>query len=349
MFSILGVRAHNSLMVRKLFLTPGGSELWIALGDIVTPQGKDGHCVPAVINHVSGTKDIRVCFDRLVRLDSVSEERNPEAETDGDAWEVLAVLAIIDYVDSDPESLEDNHKAVLLVDHDLAFRIINRSSMSDRDLRRFIARWVYTVYSHQTLSVRIAFSRIDELITGCSALAIERNVGVLVAEQYLTYGEVKRNGTVSPTVKLVREVERYGAAKEDAVAEHDYSASLRAYPILAGHRDGIVMEWERYSTARTATELVSVFRALVPYVEAILGDVLHSHGSKKAAATLAPMITDLQRRQLADRGLLSKLNHIIVFARDLALHGASTPEPVLRIACENAFGLIPQIAALTKA
>lgn len=55
---------------------------------------------------------------------------------------------------------------------------------------------------------------------------------------------------------------------------------------------------------------------------------------------------DLQSRGVASPALLSQLNHILKFARDLSQHGESLPQAVLRIACENAFELIPQLAAL---
>jgi hypothetical protein len=339
-------------MKRELFLTPGGSEISLTLGPRAPLGGRDATGIVATVTHASGRKRVRVEFDALVNTEGISLPESPVPEIDENPMAALAVLAVIDYVDTDPASLADESDTVIAVDYARANRLIRRPCMNDRDLRRFLARWVHTVYRRNTLQVRIELWRIDELITGCSATAIDRNIGVLEAEGYLTrtveIGNPLGNPIVSPSVKLVRDVERYGAAREDAAAERDYVASLRAYPALASHRDGVILEWERYSTARTSTELVSVFRALVPFVEAVLGDTLRSHGSAKSNATLPPMIAELQHRQLADRGLLAKLNHIIVFARDLATHGASLSEPVVRIACENTFDLIPQIAALAK-
>ena len=61
------------------------------------------------------------------------------------------------------------------------------------------------------------------------------------------------------------------------------------------------------------------------------------------------MIGELVRRRLGSVGLWSQLNHILSFGRELTEHGEELPEPVLRIACENAFELVPQLAALFPA
>ena len=335
-------------MLRNEFLTPGGSELSITIGTVAPVAGRDATAVVTSVKHASGEKRIRVDVDTLVQLEGLAGAGRPDEAIASNPMAVLALLAVIDLADTDPSSIAGPGDTVLPVNYEHSRRLIARGPMTDRDLRRFLARWIHSRFSRNTLRVRVAFSRIDELITGCSATAIDRNLGVLEAEGYLVRLPEIGSRAFSPTVKLVREVERYGAAREDAVAERDYPAALQAYAVLASHRSGITLEWERYTTARTSTELVSVFRALVPYLEAVLSDVLRSHGSAKSNSTLAPMIADLQQRQLADRGLLAKLNHIIVFARDLTAHGATLSEPVVRIACENAFELIPQVAALAK-
>ncbi len=105
-------------------------------------------------------------------------------------------------------------------------------------------------------------------------------------------------------------------------------------------------KFQRYSTAVTHQELESVFRAVAPLVEAVLKQLLKSKGSKHEHSSLGPAIADLHQRGIGGKPLWSQLNHILKFARDLEGHGASLPDPVLRIACENSFGLIPQLAAL---
>ena len=61
------------------------------------------------------------------------------------------------------------------------------------------------------------------------------------------------------------------------------------------------------------------------------------------------MISALQQHRIGTRGLLAQLNHILKFGRDLAEHGYAMSEPVLRMACENAFELAPQLGALFPA
>ncbi len=74
-----------------------------------------------------------------------------------------------------------------------------------------------------------------------------------------------------------------------------------------------------------------------------------SHGSSKTYATLAPVISDLQQRQLGDRRMFSKLTHAIVIARNLMAHGGTMSESVLNVACKNGLELIPPVAALAQA
>jgi hypothetical protein len=60
------------------------------------------------------------------------------------------------------------------------------------------------------------------------------------------------------------------------------------------------------------------------------------------------MIGELQAKNVAGIALISQLDHVLKFGRDLAQHGQAMPLAVLRIACENAFELVPQLAALFK-
>jgi hypothetical protein len=313
-------------MIRELYLTPGGSVIQASVAEPGQIPGRDAIGVLVRVSHPTGEARFLVAIDVLVSFDGLHSSSSRSDDITKQPQRALALLAVIDKIDTDSSALIQGSDISVDVCAPDADRLLARPALSDRELRRFLARWVYAVYGRSTLAASVPFTRIDELITGCDATAISRNVGVLTAEGYFAPPRELGSNAVQPTVKLVREVERYGAAKEDAVGERDYTASLQAYSILAPHRDGVILEWHRYSNARTATELASVFRALAPYVEATLRDVLTSHESNKAHSTLAPMISELQQRKLGDRGMLSQLNHIIVFARDLAAHGAALSE-----------------------
>lgn len=275
--------------------------------------------------------------------------RGVAAADESDPAEVVALLALIYALDSDLEFLADRSNRILDVNDALVARLLSFRPPGDRAIRRFLARWVYNVYARNTLDVQVPVERVDALILGCSRTDLERNAGLLVAEGYLLAGESFVGGsTYKPTPRLIREVERYGAVREDVSSERDYPATLQAYPILAEYREAILAEWNRFATARSEVELASIFRALAPLVEAVLRRVLSTYGSTKAKANLGPMISDLEQRNLGNRGLWSRLNHIVSFARDLAEHGEAVSEPALRVACDEAFDLIPQLSALAK-
>jgi hypothetical protein len=217
----------------------------------------------------------------------------------------------------------------------------------DRQIRRFIARCVHSAYARGTLREDVILDRIDMDLMGASYRDLIRNCQVLEDEGYLVIGSTSSAAvSVRPTARLVRDVERYGAAREDVVSERDFLGAVSAYGALRDSLETIQLEYRRYSVALSETELQCVFRAIAPVVESVVKDLLRAHGSTANYATLGPAISDLQARGIGGVSLLSQLNHILKFARDQSQHGASLPVPVLRIACENAFELLPQLAAL---
>lgn len=335
--------------MRDRFLTAGGTELEIQLAGMAQVANTDSIGVAAEVTTPARVRRVRVELDALVSFEGLSAPTFADQDVDGHPRETLAILAIVDRVDTDPGFSAERSFLRIPVRFDDAERLKRRPPMGDRELRRYIARRVYFTYRRSTMDATVAFGRIDQLITGCDAMDFERNTGLLMAEGYLS-GRARAMGSsvVQPTADLVRSVERYGAAKDDVVAERDYPATLEPWPVLAALRDQILLEWARFSVATTGAELSSVFRAIAPLVEAALARTLATHDSTKANATLGPMVGDLVSRKLGNRGLWSRLNHVITFARDLAEHGEALSEPALRIACENAFDLIPQIAALAK-
>ena len=260
-----------------------------------------------------------------------------------------ALFAILDGFDARAEELADPSPVKLLfLDGDALRSTRKRPKVSDRDLRRYIVRRLYDEYSRTTLGDPVSFEEHDQLYTGAASQDFIRCTQVLESEGYL---KIKLTAPfvgpmVVPTAKLVRDVERYGAAREDVVSEEDYGAAITAWPALKAHVSALLAERARYIAASTAEELLSVFRATAPIVESIARSLLENRGSSKAYPTLGPIIGDLQSRGIGGPQLTSQLDHVLKFSRDLASHGERIPLAVLRISCENAFSLAPQLAAL---
>jgi hypothetical protein len=332
---------------REYFFTPGGSSAKLLVVSEGSIAGRDA--IGIVIHLAVGEviRKVLVAIDPFINPDIVKAPGGQDAVVDPHPRQALAILAVLDALDTDSAFGSNSGNTTLEVNSDRAKTLASKPHPSDRDIRRYLARLVYTVYSNGSLESTVTLDRMDELITGARRIDLERNVGVLMAECYLS-DEYQTMGddSLAATVKLVREVERFGAAKDDVVSERDYAATIDAHPILAVDRTALLHEWTRFGVARTEAELVSVFRALAPLVESILRPVLATHGSKKSDSSLGPMIGDLEARKLGNRAIWSRLNHVVLFGRNLTEHGDSLSEPALRMACENAFDLVPQIAAL---
>ena len=258
----------------------------------------------------------------------------------------LAQLAVLRQVD---QQLPTDRDGVPFVElgFDDAIAAWNPPKSPDRDVRRFLARRVYDFYSRGLLNDPIVIPHLDLRLLGITFTDLLRNAQLLAAEGYWHIASSGSAGlSLIPQARLVREVERYGAPKEDAVASRDYIAAVRAYSQLSEHLSTIQLEYDRYSVAATDTELSSVFKAIAPVVEAVSKGLVAAHGSKQSHSTLGPVIADLRARQIGAVSLWSQLDHIVKFGRDLAQHGAALPGSVLRIACETCFELLPQLGSL---
>lgn len=242
----------------------------------------------------------------------------------------------------------DKHgNRIVEVEADEAVEMLSGPPQSDRAIRRFIARRVHDSYSRSTLKTPVVIDDIDFAILGATATDFIRNSQLLEAESYIEISSTSPTSvTIRPTAKLVRDVERYGAVKEDVVSQLDYLGVVTAYPAIARFLPVIDLEYRRYSLALSPIELESVFKAIAPLVEDIVKDLLRSHGSTALHSTLGPAISEMRERGLGGISITSQLSYVLKFSRDLAQHGVNLPLPVLRIACENAFEVIPQLAAL---
>jgi hypothetical protein len=258
----------------------------------------------------------------------------------------LGTLRVLEAIETVPE-LELGVGTPLEIGESEMKSLLGRPKASDREVRRYIARKAHAIFARTHLENATVFEQIDFLILGGKRIDVLRNAQLLQQENYLSI--IERGHTtvaVVPRAPLIREVERYGAAKPDAGTDIDYSAALSAYPVLAQWKTTLLLERQRYDLASTPIELQSVFRAVAPSVEAIAKQLLKDAGSKRSHASLGPVIGELQERRIGGVPLWTQLNHVLKFGRDLEEHGTTLPEPVLRIACANAFELVPQLASL---
>jgi hypothetical protein len=225
--------------------------------------------------------------------------------------------------------------------------LLSAPKLSDRQIRRFMVRHIYDSITRSTLNEYVILDEWDMAACAADFNDFQRNAELLAEEGYFRIGTFGGDSfDVLPTAKLVREVERYGAAKEDVVSERDYLGGLESYTIIADQLPIVRMEYQRYGHATSPIELSSVFKAIAPVVELVAKNLLRAHGSKKEHPTLGPVIADLQARGIGNQVLWGELSHVLKFGRDIELHGGQMSESMLRIACENAFELLPQLAAL---
>jgi len=196
----------------------------------------------------------------------------------------------------------------------------------------------------------LSFDERDAALTGADPNDFLRNLQLLEQEGYLVL-----SGTHDPgfagfdargTARLIRDVERYGAAAPDVESQEDYALRLQAVQALSANHSAILAERLRYRAAQSSVELASVFRAVAPLLEGVVRRLLEAHGSKRNHSSLGPMIGELTERRLGTLGLRSQLSAVQSSARDISLHGEELPSAVLRIACETCFELFPQLGML---
>ena len=185
----------------------------------------------------------------------------------------LGLLAVLDNFDGLAELPADPHgNRVIEIRSEDAAQLLDPPKQSDREIRRFLTRRIYDAFSRSTLTTPCAIRTLDALICGASLDDLLRNAQLLEEEGYLKIEATAPDGlAILPRAKLIREVERYGASREDAAEEADILAAIGAYAGIRRHEGAISLEYRRYAAARTAVELESVFRALAPIVEGSQG------------------------------------------------------------------------------
>jgi hypothetical protein len=336
--------------VDRHFVTPSGTTVHVFAAPIERAPNRDGAIRTYHVSSAATSGPVSIYIDAPV-LTAASLRDQTGIQLTDQLFDRLAVSAILAKIDADPEFIgrkDDEFQIAVTPDNIVEFA--NRPRLSDRELRRYIARKVYDAYSRSEMAILVDFDEFDEQITGASRIDLLRNAQVLQQEGYVklerTMGEA--NFELIPQARLVRDVERYGSAKDDAVSDQDYAGALHANSQLAECRDRILYEYQRYGSATSSVEIASVFRSIAPLVEGVLRAVLTSHGVTRDLPNLGRMIAEVQKRGIGTSHLLSQLNHILKFGRDLEGHGNELPDSVLRIACANAFELVPQLGALFK-
>lgn len=336
--------------MREYFITRGGQTLRLVPYHEERLQGRDALGVYFEVFDAGGTSQLCcVAIDAPILADVFLQ--NNGLGTLQIAKDAICRFAILDGLEVDASLLDGSASVTTIwVREDQLALLLKRSKWDDRDIRRYIVRRIYDEYSRSTLADSVSFDRVDFAYCGATFQDFLRNTQLLASEQYLTIAFETRDMSLSatPTAKLVRDVETFGAARGDVASEAGYAASLRLWPNIKPYEEALLAERRRYEAAATGTELLSVFRSTAPIVESLVRDLLANHGSTKSHPTLGPMLGELQAKSIAGIALISQLDHVLKFGRDLAQHGHVMPLAVLRIACENAFELVPQLAALFK-
>ena len=340
----------SPIVKRAHFVTPSGRTVRIEAPRAQPADQRDATVVPVDIIP-SGGKRIQAGVV-LVIPDTIRDILHsagfPDLVNEPIAQGIIAAIDLFDRGEISGASDVTTIQMIDVTGRDFA-AIVNRVRLEDSALRRYIVRRLYDNYSRTTLDDGVLFDDIDFIITGARAVDFVRNTQVLEAEGYLRRTH-RADGValmpVAPLVKLVRDVERYGSAKDDAIADVDYTASVRAMPALGPWADSLLEEHRRYATAINAVQLASVFKSVAPTVEAIAKALVQARGSQRALSTLGEAIGEMKKRGIGDVSLMSKLAHVLEFARNVELHGGSLSTASLRIGCETAFDLSLELGAL---
>src|SRR5690606_19859262 len=253
-------------------------------------------------------------------------------------------------VDSEPDFFRLDSAIAVGLGFDEIVELEQGPRINDRALRRYIARRLYLFWQQSGPYSELSFEERDSLLTGAEPADFLRNLHILAQEGYVDLDGTHDPGfagfTARPTARLIRDVERHGAAAPDVETRDDYAARLIAATALAEERAAILSERQRYEAALTGLELTSVFRAIVPILEGVIRRLLQARGATREHTSLGPMIQEMTQRRLGTLGLRSQISAVQTAARDISLHGEHVPPAVLRIATETVFELFPQIGVL---
>lgn len=332
------------------WVTPSGTTVSVQSGREYQKSTDAGVFVDLNVSSTGGAaRPITVRVDEPSYV-NVLRQANDLPPLDQDARGAAAFVAAIRAVDSHPDFFASSERLRLNLDYEQLDETRSAPWIGDQALRRYIARRLYLTWEHGSFDDFLVFGRTDKSLIGAGAEAFLRNLQLLEQEGYLelsrTMGTDFASFRARPTALLVREVERYGAARGDVESEADFTARLMAQEVLLPEQAGIIGERRRYELAQTAEEVASVFRSVMPMLEGVARRLLRTHGSEKEHGSLGPMIGELRERRIGTRGLWSQLNAVLTGGRDISLHGEELPIAVLRMVTESCFELFPQLGLL---
>jgi len=332
------------------WITPSGTTIAVQTGSEYGRPNDAGVYYDLTVSSTGGNaRHVTVRVDEPAYINPL-RQANGLPPLDEAGRRAAALVAAIRAVDSGPDFFASSEPVKLSLDYDALDNAKSGHRLDSQALRRYIARRLYLTWQHGSFDDLLNFDATDEALTGAGPQDFLRNLQLLEQEGYIKLDRTMGTGfstfSARATAQLVRDVERYGAARNDVESEADFTARLSAYTALQGERAGIIAERRRYELAHTGPDVNSVFRAVMPILEGVVRKLLRSHGSTKEHGTLGPMIAELVERRIGTRGLWSQLNAVLTSGRDISLHGEDLPVAVLRIATETCFELFPQLGAL---
>jgi hypothetical protein len=302
-----------------------------------------------VLSTGSESRSIEVVFDDPAYVNTM-RKGNGLAPVDDDARSKFAVLAALSAARDHPDFFQAREPLRIDLDYDALVELDRPQALDDRAIRRYLAQRYYLAWQAGGFDALVTLEREDTFLAGAGYPGFLRNLQLLEQEGYLSLHRTMATELSClrgvGKAKLIREVERFGGPQADVESEPEFAAIVRAVPGLAQDLDAILVERSRYELARSAAELVSVFRALMPIVEGTVRRLLGAVGSTKSYSSLGPMIGELRGRSLGSIDIWSQLAALQNNVRDISLHGGDVSTGMLRVACETCFGVLADLGRL---
>lgn len=336
----------------RSWVLPSGLTVELALGHEHRVPNTDFVGYDAVVTTPGGTsRTLKVHLLDLPLMDAARRQEGLEPLEPGER-ERIVETALLRLVDTDPEFFDGD--GPLEVGPTDAGDLKRTPRISDRELRRYIARRLYVEWAEKSFDRLVYFEDIDESLTGCDPVDFLRNLQLLDQEGY-----VRLDRTLGPltfasyharaTARLIRDVELYGAASDDVDDAAEFGGAIGPVRALEEDLELLMLQRSRFQFSQTSSEIVSVFRAIMPTVESVVRRLLTAHGAKNELASLGPMIAQLKNRGIGTRGLWSELSGLQTLARDVALHGHDMSPTFLKFGCSACFDVILQLGSFFPA
>lgn len=252
------------------WVTPSGTTVGLEVSGQRRVPNRDALAVDLDVASSGGmTREVQVHFQTPALIDVARQGRGEPAMQEEDRIE-LARIATLRAVDADPDFFEPSDPEPIAIGPGDDATLVKAPPISDAALRQYIVRRLYLAWREQSFDNLTEFDEVDAALTGMDAQAFLRNLQVLDEDGYIRLERVMGRGfgsfTARGTGMLVRAVEAHGAAPEDVEDKEEYLKLIQGIPELQSEFQAISLQRERYASARTAEEVESVFRSLVPSV-----------------------------------------------------------------------------------